>query len=196
MINNNYLSKNFGNAVKDYYYLLGRDYPQKATIKLIGDRYRLTGIERSVLLRGIVKKEIAFERKKKILKELTISNRQLIIDCYNVLITINTYLNGNFIYISNVLKGDLGTSIQARIPVSTMIKQRLPNSVKLAFFSITISLLIALFLGVTSAVKKGSFIDVLSRIIAVSGMSIPSFWLGIMFILIFGACSWMACLAN
>jgi len=91
-----------------------------------------------------------------------------------------------FIYISNVLKGDLGTSIQARIPVSTMIKQRLPNSVKLAFFSITISLLIALALGVTSAVKKGSFIDVLSRIIAVSGMSIPSFWLGIMFILIFG----------
>ena len=101
MINNNYLSKNFGLAVKDYYYLLERDYPQKAALKLIGDRYRLTGIERSVLLRGIVKKETALERKKKILKELKINNKDLIVDCYNVLITISSYLDGNFIYISN-----------------------------------------------------------------------------------------------
>lgn len=90
------------------------------------------------------------------------------------------------VYIFNALKGDLGTSIQARIPVSKMLKQRLPNSLKLAGFSIVISLVISLFLGVASAVKKDSFIDTFSRIFAVSGMSIPSFWLGIIFILIFG----------
>ena len=100
-MNNAYLSKNFNNAAKDYYYLSGKDYSQKATIKLIGDRYRLSGIERSVLLRGIIKKEIADTRKKKILKESEIINQILIIDCYNVLITISSYLNGKFLYISN-----------------------------------------------------------------------------------------------
>ena len=90
------------------------------------------------------------------------------------------------IYISNAVRGDLGTSIKAKIPVSLMIKQRLPNSLKLAGFSMFIAISLALFLGVTAAVKKGSIIDTISRILAVSGMSIPVFWLGIMFILIFG----------
>jgi peptide/nickel transport system permease protein len=90
------------------------------------------------------------------------------------------------VYVANAVTGDLGNSIQARIPVSKMIKQRLPYSLKLAGFSIAVALVIALFLGVASAVKRGSFIDTLARIIAVSGMSIPSFWLGIIFIMIFG----------
>lgn len=101
MNNSNYLSKNFRSAAKDYYYFLGRDYSQKATIKLIGDRYRLTGIERSVLLRGIIKKEKAFERKKKLLKHFKDNNKILLIDCFNILITISSYLSGKFIYIAN-----------------------------------------------------------------------------------------------
>jgi hypothetical protein len=100
-VNNPYLSKDFINATKDYFYFVEKDYPQKATIKLIGDRYRLNGLERSVLLRGIIKKNIANERKKKILKESEIIDQMLLIDCYNVLITISSYLNGNFFYISN-----------------------------------------------------------------------------------------------
>ena len=81
------------------------------------------------------------------------------------------------IYISNAVRGDLGTSIKAKIPVSRMIRQRLPNSLRLAGFSMVISLALAMCLGVAAAVKRGSFIDTISRIIAVSGMSIPSFWL-------------------
>lgn len=89
------------------------------------------------------------------------------------------------IYISNVIKGDLGTSIKAKIPVLTMLMQRLPNTLRLAGFSIFIAISLALFLGVAAAVKKGTIIDTISRIMAVSGMSIPIFWLGIIFILIF-----------
>ena len=91
-----------------------------------------------------------------------------------------------FIYIANAVRGDFGNSIKAKIPVSTMIGQRVPNSLRLAGFSLMISLFLALILGVAAAVKRGSIIDSISRIIAVSGMSIPAFWLGVMFILVFG----------
>jgi len=101
MINKNYLSKNFNNAARDYFYLLEKEYPQKATLKLIGDKYKLTGLERSVLQRGIIKKEIAGKRKKKLLKDIDIKGMTIIIDCYNILITICSYLNGKFLYISN-----------------------------------------------------------------------------------------------
>ena len=90
------------------------------------------------------------------------------------------------IYVSQVVRGDFGTSIRAKVPVTQLIQERLPNSLKLAGFSMLIALSLALLLGVTAAVKKGSIIDTISRIAAVSGMSIPAFWLGIMFILIFG----------
>jgi len=90
------------------------------------------------------------------------------------------------IYLSNIMRGDFGKSIKAKIPVSTIIKQRLPNSLRLAGVSFLIALSISLVLGVFAAVKKDSIVDIASRIIAVSGMSIPAFWLGIMFILVFG----------
>lgn len=88
-------------------------------------------------------------------------------------------------YISQAVTGDLGTSIRAKIPVSQMIMERLPNSLRLAAFSITIALLLALLLGMAAAVKKGSIVDTISRFIAVAGMSIPIFWLAIMAILLF-----------
>ena len=89
------------------------------------------------------------------------------------------------IYISQIMTGDFGMSIRAKIPVSQLILERLPNSLRLALFSIIIALTLALFLGVAAAVRKGSMLDTLSRFIAVSGMSIPIFWLAIMAILIF-----------
>ena len=101
MEKNNNLSSNFKKAANDYYYLLGKSYPKKATLKLISDKYRLSCLERSVMLRGIVGKKTANERKKKILLEENIINKILLIDCYNVLITVNSYLNGKFLYIAN-----------------------------------------------------------------------------------------------
>lgn len=89
------------------------------------------------------------------------------------------------IYISQAITGDLGTSLRGKIPVSQLLMERLPNSLRLAGFSISIAMSLALFLGVAAAVKKGSFIDTISRILAVSGMSIPIFWLAIMAVLLF-----------
>jgi peptide/nickel transport system permease protein len=89
------------------------------------------------------------------------------------------------IYISQAVTGDLGTSLRAKIPVSQLLMERLPYSLKLAGFSISIALLLALFLGMAAAVKKGSIIDSISRFLAVAGMSIPIFWLAIMAILLF-----------
>lgn len=101
MQKNNYLSINFKEAANDYYYLLGKNYPNKSTLKLISDKYRLSGLERSVLLRGIVNKKTAYERKNKLLLEENIINRLLLIDFYNVLITIISHLSGKFLYIAN-----------------------------------------------------------------------------------------------
>jgi peptide/nickel transport system permease protein len=89
------------------------------------------------------------------------------------------------IYISQAVTGDLGTSLRAKIPVSQLLMERLPYSLKLAGFSISIALFLALFLGMAAAVKKGSIIDSISRFLAVAGMSIPIFWLAIMGILLF-----------
>jgi len=88
-------------------------------------------------------------------------------------------------YVSQAITGDLGTSIKAKIPVSQLIMERLPNSLRLAAFSISVALTLALLLGMAAALKKGTIIDTISRLVAVSGMSIPIFWLAIMAILFF-----------
>ncbi len=91
------------------------------------------------------------------------------------------------VWLGRVLKGDFGMSIQSRAPASELIMARLPNSLSLAAFTMVIAISTALVLGVGAAVYKGSILDSISRIMAVAGMSIPAFWLGIMAILIFSA---------
>ena len=59
MPRNNIITENFKNAIIDYSYLLEKDYPHKAILKIIGDRYLLTGLQRSILFRGITKKQTA-----------------------------------------------------------------------------------------------------------------------------------------
>ena|ERR1035437_457589 len=89
----------FREAVADYQYLLERKYPKKAVLKMIGDRYLLSGVERTILFRGITTADNARERHAKIIND--ISEQHLLIDGYNVLITIGSYLNGNLTFISN-----------------------------------------------------------------------------------------------
>ena len=72
-----------------------------ATIKLVADRYRLPCLDRSVLVRGIVKREKAVIRKGKQVKEKTLKKQEVFIDGYNILITIISYLSGDFLYIAN-----------------------------------------------------------------------------------------------
>ncbi|MCD4773016.1 MAG: DUF434 domain-containing protein [Bacteroidales bacterium] len=95
-------SKNFNIAIKDYKYFLERKYPQKSILKLVGDKYMLTGKERAMLFRGITTNENIYKRKNILVKNnKSIKNKLLHIDGYNVLITVGSYLNGNMVFICN-----------------------------------------------------------------------------------------------
>lgn len=90
-----------------------------------------------------------------------------------------------WVFISKAVRGDLGESLRRRMPVSELIASRLPNSLALATAAMAIALLIAIPLGVLSAVKRGSHLDTLAKVLAFLGMSMPGFWLGIVLIFIF-----------
>ncbi len=90
-----------------------------------------------------------------------------------------------YYFIKNALKGDMGISISYRVPASELYWQRLPYSIQLALVSMTLSLIIGLPVGIISAVKVGRWWDRFGKIVALLGMSVPSFWLGLMLILIF-----------
>ena len=96
------LSENFNIAIKDYKYFLERKYPQKSILKIVGDKYLLTGKERAMLFRGITIKSNIDKRKNILVKNIKgIKDKSLHIDGYNVLITVGSYLNGNMVFICN-----------------------------------------------------------------------------------------------
>lgn len=84
-----------------------------------------------------------------------------------------------------VLQGNLGRSYVRLAPVSELIAQRLPTTVVLACMALVASLLIAIPVGVISATRRGSFFDGIARVIAMLGISVPVFWLGILLIVLF-----------
>jgi hypothetical protein len=88
----------FMNACKDYAYLINRNYPERGTLKLVGDRYRLARDQRTILYRGISSAEKSALRKAKLVKE--IENKTLAIDGYNVLFSLLNYRLGRFTFIS------------------------------------------------------------------------------------------------
>lgn len=88
-------------------------------------------------------------------------------------------------WLMDVLRGDLGISLRTGLPVTELIKQKLPVTIQLAVMSMFFALLVGIPAGVLSAVKKGTAIDYITNIFALSGLSVPNFWLGIMMILLF-----------
>jgi len=88
-------------------------------------------------------------------------------------------------FMRRALTGDFGNSIQYRRPAMELVLERLGWTYLLAGASALIGLVIALPLGVVSAVKRNSWIDVLSTALASLGTAMPSFWLGMMLVLIF-----------
>ena len=88
-------------------------------------------------------------------------------------------------YIWNLLHGDLGTSYQSRIDVNKEIWSRFPNTIKLALAASLISVLFALPLGIIAAVKQNTVFDSASMFVAIIGISCPTFWFGLILILIF-----------
>ena len=91
-----------------------------------------------------------------------------------------------FRYLTNLLVGDMGDSVRSRSPVLYEISQRLPDTVILTVSSIALVLVIALPIGILSALKRGTWVDTLAMTFALTGVSIPAFWFGIMLMLIFG----------
>jgi peptide/nickel transport system permease protein len=88
-------------------------------------------------------------------------------------------------WLNAFLHGDFGTSVRTRLPIGTMIAERLPVTIELAALSMVIALVLGIPAGVLAALYRGSIIDYAVSVIGLAGLSIPSFWLGIMMILIF-----------
>jgi peptide/nickel transport system permease protein len=89
-----------------------------------------------------------------------------------------------FTWIGNALRGDLGISLRTQQPVLELIGQKLPVTIQLATMALIIAIVIGVPAGVLSAYKKGTWIDWVANIVALSGLSVPNFWLGIMMILL------------
>ena len=87
-------------------------------------------------------------------------------------------------WIGNVLRGDLGFSWRIRQPVAQLVLQKLPVTMQLAAMAFVISVGIGVPMGILSAVKKNSFLDYLANGVGLAGLSTPTFWLGIMLILL------------
>ncbi|NLJ85200.1 MAG: ABC transporter permease [Firmicutes bacterium] len=85
-----------------------------------------------------------------------------------------------FRWLSNALRGNLGVSIRQGIPVTTLIFERMGATLELAIVSVIIAILLGIPLGIVAAVKRGSVWDYLSMIVALLGVSTPSFWLALM----------------
>jgi peptide/nickel transport system permease protein len=88
-------------------------------------------------------------------------------------------------YLWNALHGDLGRSIRSNKPVTQEIKDNLPSTLQLAIAGLLVAVLIGIPLGVLAAVKQYSWLDASSMLTALVGISMPSFWLGLLLIFAF-----------
>ena len=90
------------------------------------------------------------------------------------------------IYIRKILRGDFGASILRGDPVLRDLVRRFPATVELALSAILIAILIGIPMGIISAVWRNSVFDGFSRLVALTGVSMPIFWLGLMLAWFFG----------
>src|SRR5262245_15485713 len=85
-------------------------------------------------------------------------------------------------WVGNAVRGDLGEGFQNRRSVADDIRTRLPVTIQLGLMAMTVAMLIALPVGIISAIRQDSAIDYIARSTAVAWLSIPSFWLGTLII--------------
>lgn len=96
---NDIVTDEFLPALRDYAYLLNRNYPRKSILKIVGDRYLLNTFQRILLSRGIFTDDDVRKRIRKTGKE--IRGKELFIDAYNILYTVCNYLLGRMVFIGN-----------------------------------------------------------------------------------------------
>jgi ABC-type dipeptide/oligopeptide/nickel transport system permease component len=90
------------------------------------------------------------------------------------------------IFVRSVFRGDFGHSFQYRTPALTVVRQRLPATIQLTLCAMALTVLGGVTIGIVAAVHRGTRYDYAGTVLAVLGQSLPSFWLGIMLILLFG----------
>ena len=87
-------------------------------------------------------------------------------------------------WVQRVAHGDLGVSLRTDIPVTTLVAQKLPVTIQLSVMAMLFAILTGIPLGILAAVKKGTRTEFGANLLALSGMSIPNFWLGILLIML------------
>ena len=90
-----------------------------------------------------------------------------------------------FEYLRRLFRGNLGLSITTRLPVTQELGSRFVNTIKLAVSSIVLATVIGVLLGTIAAVKQGTMVDHLATVVALMGISIPVFWLGLLMMYLF-----------
>ena len=88
-------------------------------------------------------------------------------------------------YLSHAIRGDFGTSWTYRIPAGKLVLEHFPNTLQLAVMALLIAIVVGIPVGILSATREGSIVDMLGLGLGIVGRSMPSFWLGIMLILVF-----------
>ena len=88
-------------------------------------------------------------------------------------------------YVINLVQGDMGMSYKTKGPVSAEVFNRFPNTIQLTAAAMLIAIVVAIPLGVVAAVKQNTLFDGISMIVALIGVSMPIFWLGLLLILLF-----------
>lgn len=102
-----------------------------------------------------------------------------------------------FNYISGILRGDFGTSTSYRMPVATLITNRLPNTLKLALTSVLLGLCLCIPLGIVAGSHKGTAIDFFSMLFALLGQSMAVVWLAVLLIYVFSVVlGWLPAVGN
>ncbi|HEY6366900.1 MAG TPA: ABC transporter permease [Candidatus Binatia bacterium] len=89
-------------------------------------------------------------------------------------------------FMGNLLRGDFGHSFEKSLPVREIYFERLPNSLKLGFAAFVISMVIGIPLGMLSALKVNTWWDNVGKMIALLGLSMPGFFVGLVLIIVFG----------
>ncbi len=90
-----------------------------------------------------------------------------------------------FIYVGDLLRGDLGMSLTSGRPVATDLANRLPASLELTLTALILASVIAIPLGVLAATRPGTWVDHLCRVVVTAGVSLPTFFTGIVLIFVF-----------
>lgn len=88
-------------------------------------------------------------------------------------------------FLTNVLRGDLGRSLATRRPVADEIRLRFAHTVELAGVTLLIAVVLGVNLGIISATRRHTIFDDVSRLLSLVGVSLPSFWLGLMLMYVF-----------